>query len=551
MLFTYLSFAQVGIGTYSPDASSVLDVSSTNKGLLLPRMTTVERDAITSPAEGLMVYNTDVNCMQVNFGNSSSPNWDCIQGSTVGIDCGINGFEGTYMTGVSFNASNKFSVTVTNNASSSVDFTFANADITLDGVTGVTVASTSPAFATLAAGASQLVEYTLSGTPVSSGTLTGTWLQNSSSCSQAISVVNGDASFNLPQTTYVLSIADVSVSVDIPGVVDNGTNQITVDIPYTSGVGSYDAFSGTYTLNKVGTGEGGDANSFRLSYPSGTFSTSGNIVATIEVDGDGSFDVTKLLVGASDTIAQIDFTLNGMSKGIVNLIAQGGVADRNFADASHKFIYVPVQAKDGNVWLNNNLGANYSNLNDAAFNPVQQAASNVDLNAYGSLFQWGRAADGHELIGYINSVDGNGIHGFTNVQADVPANSLFIAEHVDWRVNPDISLWQGESGTNNPCPIGFRVPTQPELSALLSSESITTATAALNSTLKLTPTGYRDANVGINAAVRNETGWGYYWTSTVSASVSQTDYYYFTGGTVNLASGGSRASGMNVRCIKD
>jgi len=49
----------VGIGTSSPDASALLDVSSTTQGFLPPRMTTSERDAISSPASGLMIWNTD------------------------------------------------------------------------------------------------------------------------------------------------------------------------------------------------------------------------------------------------------------------------------------------------------------------------------------------------------------------------------------------------------------------------------------------------------------------------------------------------------------
>jgi hypothetical protein len=59
LLVTGLSYAQVGIGTESPDASSLLDLSSNSQGLLAPRMTTLERIAITSPAEGLLVFDTD------------------------------------------------------------------------------------------------------------------------------------------------------------------------------------------------------------------------------------------------------------------------------------------------------------------------------------------------------------------------------------------------------------------------------------------------------------------------------------------------------------
>ncbi|WP_240723562.1 hypothetical protein [Flavobacterium sp. J27] len=51
--------AQVGINTTSPDASSILDVTSASKGLLIPRMTTSQKNAIVSPANGLMVFDTD------------------------------------------------------------------------------------------------------------------------------------------------------------------------------------------------------------------------------------------------------------------------------------------------------------------------------------------------------------------------------------------------------------------------------------------------------------------------------------------------------------
>ena len=60
MLIIYLPvYAQVGIGTATPAASAQLDVSSTTKGFLPPRMTAAQRSAISSPTNGLLVYQTD------------------------------------------------------------------------------------------------------------------------------------------------------------------------------------------------------------------------------------------------------------------------------------------------------------------------------------------------------------------------------------------------------------------------------------------------------------------------------------------------------------
>ncbi len=53
------SKAQVGIGTTTPDKSSILDISSVNRGVLLPRMSTTDRDNILSPIAGLTIYCTD------------------------------------------------------------------------------------------------------------------------------------------------------------------------------------------------------------------------------------------------------------------------------------------------------------------------------------------------------------------------------------------------------------------------------------------------------------------------------------------------------------
>ena len=58
----YIVHAQsVGIGIITPNSSAALDISSTTKGMLIPRMTTTQRNAITTPADGLLIYNTTTN----------------------------------------------------------------------------------------------------------------------------------------------------------------------------------------------------------------------------------------------------------------------------------------------------------------------------------------------------------------------------------------------------------------------------------------------------------------------------------------------------------
>ena len=83
LLIVTISQAQVGIGTNSPNASAKLDVSSTSKGLLPPRMTTVQRNAISSPATGLQIYNT--NNKAIETFNSGTNEW-----FTVGSGNGSN-----------------------------------------------------------------------------------------------------------------------------------------------------------------------------------------------------------------------------------------------------------------------------------------------------------------------------------------------------------------------------------------------------------------------------------------------------------------------------
>jgi trimeric autotransporter adhesin len=74
-----VAFAQnVGIGTLVPDPSAQLDISTSSKGLLIPRMSSSAVGSIANPAKGLMVYDSVKNEMLVNMGTPASPNWQSI-----------------------------------------------------------------------------------------------------------------------------------------------------------------------------------------------------------------------------------------------------------------------------------------------------------------------------------------------------------------------------------------------------------------------------------------------------------------------------------------
>ena len=105
--------AQTGIGTTTPSPSAKLEVASTDKGLLLPRMTATQRAAIVSRANGLIVYQTDAPTgFYVNAGSSGSPVW-----TRVNMDWTRTGSDLSYTSG---NVSTSGNLTGGNTASSAL-----------------------------------------------------------------------------------------------------------------------------------------------------------------------------------------------------------------------------------------------------------------------------------------------------------------------------------------------------------------------------------------------------------------------------------------------
>jgi len=190
---------------------------------------------------------------------------------------------------------------------------------------------------------------------------------------------------------------------------------------------------------------------------------------------------------------------------------------------------VAVLGAGGATWMDRNLGAS------------RVATSQTDSYSYGDLYQWGRFTDGHQsrTSSTVN----------TNSDIDNPPHGDWITEPhnpYDWRTPQNDNLWQGVNGINNPCPIGYRLPTETEWITEFQAWSSQDATGGFNSPLKLSLGGERSSNDGDLINVGNT---GYYWTSTVNnGSWANRLIVSFV---ANINKYGARGGGASVRCIKN
>lgn len=88
----FTAASRFGIGTAAPDISAIVEMVSTTGGLLIPRMTTAQRTAIATPANGLLVYDLTVNCLF--FYNTALVAWQSL--CTPPLPPGTNDVTGTY-----------------------------------------------------------------------------------------------------------------------------------------------------------------------------------------------------------------------------------------------------------------------------------------------------------------------------------------------------------------------------------------------------------------------------------------------------------------------
>ncbi len=182
----------------------------------------------------------------------------------------------------------------------------------------------------------------------------------------------------------------------------------------------------------------------------------------------------------------------------------------------------------GKVWMDRNLGA------------TQAAISATDAAAFGDLYQWGRRSDGHQCR--------NSTVTSTLSSTDQPADGKFIIMNLtpfDWRSPQNNNLWQGITGINNPCPIGYRLPTETELNDERLSWATQNGAGGYAAPLKWTIGGRRNYSNGASA---NATS-AYYWTSTINGTGSRSLTY--TSSATPSWNLQLRGYGISVRCIKE
>ncbi|WP_034259219.1 hypothetical protein [Altibacter lentus] len=75
LFLCFLGMSQIGIGTETVDPSAILQVESVSEGMLLPSLTTTNRNQILLPAKGLIIYNSNTNTFEYNAGTTVGPQW--------------------------------------------------------------------------------------------------------------------------------------------------------------------------------------------------------------------------------------------------------------------------------------------------------------------------------------------------------------------------------------------------------------------------------------------------------------------------------------------
>jgi hypothetical protein len=296
----------------------------------------------------------------------------------------------------------------------------------------------------------------------------------------------------------------------------------------------------TYTLNYTISNDLNSAivSAITLNNGQSAVTTSGIIMGSV-------YPLTLSTVGATITNngnisgGTYSNTFTGLSQ--TNNIYFVAYATTNIGTSYGSPLIVPQQtvynAATGETWMTYNVGASAI------------PTSITDTAGYGFLFQWGRGPDGHQYVRPTPSGTTT-----TIATSSTPNNGgLYIignasSDYYNWIPTRNHSLWvSATGGINNPCPTGFKVPSNDEFNTEIISWSTANADGAFNSSLRLTYCGYRD---GLDLGKLKDVGTkGWYWTRDTPGNGT---YYYKAILSTSVDNNRTAAAGlaMAVRCIK-
>jgi uncharacterized protein (TIGR02145 family) len=354
---------------------------------------------------------------------------------------------------------------------------------------------------TFASGNGSLI-YTITGNPTGFGTASFALNIGGQTCT--LTRVVNQASGSIGQLNCSLAT--------FTGTLTQGTSAagVSLSVPYSGGNGG--SHSGQ-TVSSTGVVQG-----LVATLAPGAFNSTGSLTYTITGTPTGSGLATfNLNIGGKTCSFSRDVLASATS----------GYPDGTVFCSAQTAIVPVASPATGKTWMDRNLGAS------------KVATSSSDTGSFGDLYQWGRRADGHQCRNSLTST--------TLSTSNTPSNGNFIVAPNtpnDWR-SPQIStLWQGVSGTNNPCPSGYRLPTSSELNAELQVWANKNNVGAISSALKLPTANLR----GYSSGVINTNAIGVYWSSTINGTdaevlrIDNTEADFYKG---------QRAWGFSVRCIRN
>ena len=193
---------------------------------------------------------------------------------------------------------------------------------------------------------------------------------------------------------------------------------------------------------------------------------------------------------------------------------------------------VDITTASGRTWMDRNLGAE------------RRAKSETDFFASGFLFQWGRKRDGHQVVFWDSNTTGElSTTRTSTIRIDAVYSQFVINNNRWWTFDTESlslseTLWwnDGNSAINNPCPIGYHVPTRAEIQSEFSA-----------GTNFVTDLYFVYTPARLNSGYLSNSGTPFLWTSTkydafrsYCANIDERSVFYYY-----------MSQGVVVRCIKD